>query len=159
MAKQQRDVIRTRARELRKSMSEPEVMLWSRLRGRGPEKPTFRRQHPIGSFIVDFFCPSARLAIEVDGSTHWDDDRRRRDEVRDRWLEGQGITVLRVPASLIYRRLDAVVDRIVLRALESTAAMPGGRPAPSTTGSSAGCSPASAGGPPPATAAAAGEVG
>jgi len=132
-------------------MSEPEVLLWSRLRGRGPEKPTFRRQHPIGSVIVDFFCPSARLVIEVDGSTHWDDDRRRRDEARDRWLEGQGITVIRVPASLIYRRLDGVVDRIIVRALELTVAAPARRPAPSTTRSSAG-------GPPPAIAGAMGEV-
>jgi very-short-patch-repair endonuclease len=139
-------------------MSEPEVMLWSRLRGRGLEKPTFRRQHPIGSIIVDFFCPCARLAIEVDGSTHWDDDQHKRDEARDRWLEGQGIAVIRVPASLIYRNLSAVTDRIILRALELTGASPMQRPAPSTPRSSAGLRPASAGGPPPAIAAAMGEV-
>jgi len=135
-------------------MSEPEVMLWTRLRGRGPDKPTFRRQHPIGSVIVDFFCPSARLVIEVDGASHWADERRSRDEARDRWLEGQGYIVIRVPASLVYRRLDGVVDRIFVRALELTAARPVTRPAPSTTRSSL----RSACGPPPANAGALGEV-
>jgi len=99
-------------------MSEPEVMLWSRLRGRSSDRPTFRRQHPIGSFIVDFYCPSANLAVEVDGSTHWDEEARARDVARDGWLQRQGVTVLRIPASAIYRDLGAVTDGILRRALE-----------------------------------------
>jgi very-short-patch-repair endonuclease len=71
-----RTLIADRARAMRRAMSEPEVMLWSRLRGRGPEKPTFRRQHPFGRVILDFYCPAARLAIEVDGRTHWTTRRR-----------------------------------------------------------------------------------
>ena len=68
--------IATRARAFRKSMSPPEVLLWTRLRGRSPDKPTFRRQHSIGSIIVDFYCPSAKLAqhllpeISVNFSSH-----------------------------------------------------------------------------------------
>ena len=69
-----RRLITSRARALRKAMSGAEVILWTRLRGRGPDKPTFRRQHPFGSIILDFYCPSARLAVEVDGATHWDDE-------------------------------------------------------------------------------------
>jgi len=91
-------LITKRARALRKTMSEPEVMLWQRLRGRGPDKPTFRRQHPFGKIIVDFYCPAARLAVEVDGATHWDDEARAKDEARDRWLMKQGVHVHRVPA-------------------------------------------------------------
>ncbi len=68
-----RTLIANRARAMRKTMSEPEVMLWSRLRGRGPDRPTFRRQHPVGSIVLDFYCPSARLAVEVDGAIHWED--------------------------------------------------------------------------------------
>jgi very-short-patch-repair endonuclease len=98
---QNRTLIRNRARALRRSMSEPEVMLWTRLRGRSAGRPIFRRQQPIGSIIVDFFCSAARLAIEVDGSTHWDDERRRKDGARDGWLAGQGITVMCIPASAI----------------------------------------------------------
>jgi very-short-patch-repair endonuclease len=129
-----------RARALRKSMTAPEVMLWSRLRGRGPDRPTFRRQHPFGSVILDFFCPSARLAVEVDGSTHWDDADRDRDSARDAWLAKQGVKVLRIPASEVYRDLDGVVDGILLRADELRAVLGF---APSTARSAAG-------GPPPA---------
>ena len=76
------------------------------------------RQHPIGSMIVDFFCPSARLAVEVDGATHWDEQAQRRDQARDRWLEGQGLTVIRVDASSVYRDADAVAEAIVCKAKE-----------------------------------------
>ena len=60
-------------------MTDPEVILWSRLRGRGGDRPTLRRQHPFGAIILDFYCPSLKLAIEVDGATHWDDDAQLRD--------------------------------------------------------------------------------
>jgi very-short-patch-repair endonuclease len=128
-------------------MTEPEVMLWSRLRGRGPDKPTFRRQHPIGSIILDFYCPAARLAVEVDGATHWDDDARAKDEARDRWLLGQGVRVHRIPASRIYHDLGGATDA-VLAAAEALIADARRRTglAPSTLGSSL----RSADGPPPA---------
>ncbi|MET0273980.1 MAG: endonuclease domain-containing protein [Phenylobacterium sp.] len=139
-----RTLIHTRARALRKTMSEPEVMLWSRLRGRGEAHPTFRRQHPIGSIIVDFYCPAARLAVEVDGSTHWSDEQRDRDEARDHWLYRQGIAVLRIGASEIYRDLTQVTDGVFRRAEELMRSGMG--LAPSTLGSSL----RSASGPPPA---------
>jgi len=111
-----RTVITNRAREMRKAMTEPEVMLWNRLRGRGTDKPTFRRQHPFGGVILDFYCPAARLAVEVDGATHWEEEARAKDEARDRWLTGQGIEVLRIPASRIYLDLARVADGVLLRA-------------------------------------------
>jgi very-short-patch-repair endonuclease len=135
--------ITNRARTLRKNMSDAEVLLWSRLRGRSSDRPTFRRQHPLGSVIVDFFCPSVGLAIEIDGSTHWDEERRERDEARDHWLARQGISVLRIPASAVYRDVGAVTDGILLRVDELKAAGPSARLAPSTMRSSAH-------GPPPA---------
>jgi len=129
-------------------MSGAEVILWTRLRGRGGERPTFRRQHPIGSIIIDFYCPSVRLAVEVDGATHWDDEAQWRDEKRDHWLRSQGVTVLRIPASRVYNDLNSVVDGILLQVgMLSAAAKPQQIPsmglAPSTTRSTAG-------GPPPA---------
>jgi len=139
-----RTLITSRARGLRKTMSEPEVMLWSRLRGRGPDRPTFRRQHPFGSIILDFYCPAARLVVEVDGATHWDDTAREKDAARDRWLESQGISVLRIPASRVYHDLGGVTDGILLLAEARIAAERQRlRLAPSTTRSAAG-------GPPPA---------
>ncbi len=126
-------------------MSDAEVVLWTRLRGRSGDRPTFRRQHPIGSVIVDFYCPSVRLAIEVDGSTHWDDDAQWRDEKRDRWLRSQGVTVLRIPASRVYNELNSVMDGILLT-VEGLSRAQSVRLAPSTPGSPL----RSAGGPPPA---------
>jgi very-short-patch-repair endonuclease len=143
-----RTLITHRARSLRKAMSEPEVMLWSRLRGRRPDRPTFRRQHPVGSIILDFYCPAARLAVEVDGSTHWDNDAQLRDAARDRWLESQGIVVLRLPAGWVYADLSAAVDAVLLRALERQDELSRRPLAPSTIGSSL----RSADGPPPADA-------
>ena len=95
-------------------MTEPEVILWSRLRGRGGDRLIFRRQHPIGSIILDFYCAALKLAIEVDGATHWDDEAQRRDAARDRWLGAQGINVVRIPASQVYRDIDGVMDQILL---------------------------------------------
>ena len=139
-----RTLIANRARAMRKAMTEPEVMLWSRLRGRGDGKPTFRRQQAVGSSILDFYCPAARLAVEVDGAAHWDDDAIAKDAARDLWLDGQGISVLRIPAASIYQDLSGVVDGILRRAEELIRAERERQPpAPSTTRSSAR-------GPPPA---------
>ncbi len=144
-----RTLTANRARAMRKAMSEPEVMLWSRLRGRSPDKPTFRRQHPFGSFILDFYCPAARLAIEVDGATHWDEAAQAKDATRDRWLARQGLRVHRLPAAEIYRDLTQVADGVLLLAEALIAADRADRRlAPSTVGSAL----RSADGPPPAAA-------
>jgi very-short-patch-repair endonuclease len=111
-------LITNRARAMRKVMSEPEVILWSRLRGRDGERPTFRRQHPFGPFVLDFYCPSLRLAVEVDGATHDDDKAQRRDAARDKWLAEQGVEVFRVPALRVYRDLSGVMDGILIRIAE-----------------------------------------
>ena len=99
-------------------MTEPEVMLWSRLKGRGRGQPIFRRQVAYKSMIFDFYCPAARLAVEVDGSTHWDDEKRAKDEARDAWLASQGIAVLRVGAGAVYDDLGGAADGVILRALQ-----------------------------------------
>jgi very-short-patch-repair endonuclease len=91
------------------------VILWSRLRGRGGEHATFRRQHPVGSMILDFYCPALKLALEVDGATHWGDDAQLRDAARDRWLARQGVEVMRIPASRIYHDLHGVMDEVLLK--------------------------------------------
>ena len=116
-------LITNRARAMRKATTEPEVMLWSRLRGRGPDKPTFRRQHPFGSIILDFYCPAARLAVEVDGATHWDEAARRKDEARDHWLMSQGISVLRIPAARVWQDLGGIADGVIRQA-EALIALP-----------------------------------
>ena len=98
------------ARGLRREMSLPEVMLWQRLRGR-PGGVKFRRQHPVGRFVADFYAPDVRLIVEVDGLAH--DFRVERDAVRDAWLRGQGFVVVRVAASDVLKDVDAVVAGVV----------------------------------------------
>jgi len=93
-------------------------MLWSRLKGRGRGRPVFRRQVAYGLIILDFYCPAARLAVEVDGSTHWSDEKRAKDCARDAWLATQGIDVLRLGAGQVYRDLGGAADAIILRAEE-----------------------------------------
>src|ERR1700744_3170332 len=83
------------ARHLRREMSPPEARLWKNLRQRVPGQPVFRRQHPIGPYVLDFFCAKARLAVEIDGLAHDMADRPKRDLVRESWLTNLGITVLR----------------------------------------------------------------
>jgi very-short-patch-repair endonuclease len=97
------------ARRLRRDLSLPEKLLWVRLRA-GPVR--FRRQHPLGPYILDFYCPAAKLAIEVDGEAHDMGDRPQRDEVRTAWLEGQGIKMMRVPARDVLADPDAVADAL-----------------------------------------------
>ena len=101
------------ARHLRRHLSPPEARLWSRLRARIPGAPVFRRQHPIGAYVLDFYCAEARLAVEVDGIGHDMGDRPQRDLRRDAWLTAQGVTVMRISATEVMRAFDAVVDAIV----------------------------------------------
>ena len=114
------DLIAKRAGAFRRSLTEPEVMLWSRLEGRGQGRPVFRRQFPYEHMIFDFCCPAARLAVEIDGSTHWDDDKRAKDEARDAWLSNRGIEVLRIGAGEIYVNLSGVAHGVIVKAEERT---------------------------------------
>jgi len=106
------------ARRLRRSLSVPEARLWSRLRERSPGKPVFRRQHPIGPYVLDFYCTKARLAIEIDGASHDMGDRPQRDIRRDAWLEAHGVTVLHIAAGDLTRRIDDAADAIVRMAMD-----------------------------------------
>ncbi|MDZ4374094.1 MAG: DUF559 domain-containing protein [Phenylobacterium sp.] len=108
--------IATRARALRKSMTEPEVMLWSRLKGRGQERPVFRRQYAYESMIFDFYCPAARLAVEIDGATHWSEEAQAKDYARDRWLATRNIAVLRLGAGQVYQDVGGAADAAILLA-------------------------------------------
>ena len=87
------------ARTLRREMSLPEAMLWRRIRGRQLEGLYFRRQHPIGRYVLDFYCDAARRAVEVDGAHHGYGDRPIRDQERDAWCAVEGIETLRIPAA------------------------------------------------------------
>ncbi|MES2058981.1 MAG: endonuclease domain-containing protein [Pseudomonadota bacterium] len=99
------------ARKLRKEMSLPEVLLWQRLRGKKAGLK-FRRQHPVGPYVIDFYCRESALAIEIDGEAHNRGDRPQRDERRDAFLKENGLKVLHVAAARILKDPDAAAEAI-----------------------------------------------
>jgi len=98
------------ARSHRRTETPAEAALWASLRNRQLLGLKFRRQHPIGRYFADFYCPAARLAIEADGSSH--DGRALRDRRRDGWLRRQGVTLLRFPNAIILQQPQLVLDPI-----------------------------------------------
>jgi very-short-patch-repair endonuclease len=106
-----------KARKLRREMSLPEGLLWRELRAR-PGGLKFRRQHPSGAYVLDFFCNDPRLAIEIDGESHGMGDRPARDAARDAWFAKAGIATLRIPAREVLADLGAVVQGIVAACAE-----------------------------------------
>ena len=98
---------RGRAKQLRRTMTKAEVLLWAHLR-RNAMGAKFRRQHPIGPYIADFACVERMLVVEVDGATHATPEERTHDRVRTALLNAQGWRVLRVQNSDVYENLDGV---------------------------------------------------
>src|SRR6266700_713264 len=98
---------------LRRKATDAERRLWSRLRNRKAAGLKFRRQHPVGDRIVDFFCAEAKLAIEIDGSGHCRHFGQTSDLDRQIELYEEGIRVLRFYNSDIFENLDGVVNRII----------------------------------------------
>jgi len=100
------------ARSLRKNMTDSEKLLWSKLRKKQILGIQFYRQKPIANFIIDFYAPKAKLAIEIDGSQHLETNHRKKDEERDRYLETLGILVLRFNSREVLKNIDGVVEKI-----------------------------------------------
>jgi len=104
--------IYARARELRKAQTPIERRLWWRLRKRQLDGLHFRRQHPIGPFIVDFYCDKHRLIIELDGPSH--DEQVEYDEERTAWLEACGYRVIRFANKQVRNNLEGVLEAILM---------------------------------------------
>ncbi|AFZ12009.1 protein of unknown function DUF559 [Crinalium epipsammum PCC 9333] len=98
------------ARRLRQELTPAESILWQALRGRQIEGLKFRCQHPVGRFIVDFYCPSVKLVIEVDGGIH--DQQQVYDQARTEKLEAFGYRVLRFTNEQVMKDLSAVLEQI-----------------------------------------------
>jgi very-short-patch-repair endonuclease len=105
------------ARILRKELTPPEARIWARLKGK-PDGLHFRKQHPIGPYIVDFYCAQAKLVIEVEGQIHNVAEVAQRDERRTTWLEGQGYHVYRMNAADIMADPDEAAYGVYLLAKE-----------------------------------------
>ena len=85
----------TLRKNLRNNATAAESLLWLRLKGKQVEGLKFRRQYGVGPYILDFYCASAKIAIELDGSQHYEEKGKAKDEERDTYLNERGITVLR----------------------------------------------------------------
>ena len=90
------------ARRLRRKMTLPEGLVWRELKARKTGLK-FRRQHPVGRYVLDFYCAAANLGIEIDGKAHDMGDNPSSDAVRDRWLSDQGIAIMRIPATEVLK--------------------------------------------------------
>ena len=104
-----------RAQDLRRTLTPPEVALWQALRARKLAGLRFRRQHPVGPWIVDFYCAERRLAVEVDGEVHGMGDLDR-DARRDADLTRRGVRVMRFAARDVLHEIDGVVAMIASEA-------------------------------------------
>ena len=100
-------------RSLRTNMPKAEGLVWARLRDRQVEGYKFRRQYSVGAFVVDFYCPELKLAIEVDGPSHLRDGIPEYDAERQLFLEGKGMTVVRVTNAQVYGDLDVAIRAII----------------------------------------------
>ena len=99
------------ARELRSRMTDAELLLWRHLRRRQLDGRKFRRQHPLGPYVVDFVCLEARLVLELDGGQHA--EQVGRDQRRDAWLGERGFRVLRFWNHDVLLRTEAVLEVIL----------------------------------------------
>jgi very-short-patch-repair endonuclease len=102
------------ARRLRRDSTNVEIRLRQKLRNRQLGMD-FRRQHPAGSFVLDFYCPALRLAIELDGGQHADAKHDARDRQRDQWLNERAVTVLRFWNSDVTQNLTGVLEVIAAK--------------------------------------------
>ena len=112
-----------KARKLRKNLSLPEGLLWRELRCKaGGVK--IRRQHPVGPYVLDFYCASAKLGIEIDGMSHDMGDQPKKDARRDAFLAEQRIRVVRIPAAEVLRSPIDVAEQVVVMCYEEAKRTP-----------------------------------
>lgn len=100
------------SRELRKSMTDAERLLWSKIRSKQLKGHQFYRQKIIDNYIADFFCPKAKLVIELDGGQHYSNDGKEKDAARDAFMAGIGLKVLRFSDRDVFENLNGVVEKI-----------------------------------------------
>ena len=107
-----RKSLRQRRKDLRHNATPAEAQLWSALKKRQLAGRKFRRQHSIGPYIVDFYCPSEQLAIELDGACHDDALRSEYDAEREAYLEAKDIRVIRFENKQVFENEEGVLQYI-----------------------------------------------
>ena len=98
------------AKQLRKEMTKEECHLWYDFFKSYPVR--FSRQKVLGKYIADFYCAEAKLVIEIDGSQHYEDSNKEKDDARTAFLEGYGLKVIRIPNNEVFRNFRGVCEYI-----------------------------------------------
>jgi very-short-patch-repair endonuclease len=107
-----------RRKELRNNLTPAEAKLWTYLQDSKLENRKFRRQHSVGGFILDFYCPSERLCIELDGSVHNSPSAQAYDNARTEFLAGAKIRVIRFENRLVFENPEGVLEEIARNFLD-----------------------------------------
>jgi len=129
------DLTRERARELRRDQTPQEAVLWAEHRSRHSGGVKFRRQVPVGPFVLDFYCVVAKLAVELDGWIHDEPAPRAADDRRTRWLlQEEGIEVIRFRNEDVVLDVEGVCNAIVREVTERTKAPSLSAPLPEERG-------------------------
>ncbi|VEP14003.1 conserved hypothetical protein [Hyella patelloides LEGE 07179] len=110
--------IKLRAKQLRNNMTPAEKVLWEALRKKPLNGLKFRRQHPVGRFILDFYCAQYKLVVEIDGEIHL--TQQEYDAARTKHLNSYGYKVIRFSNNEVFHNLDSVLERIWQTTLDST---------------------------------------
>ena len=105
------------SQQLRSRMTDAEKVIWFKTRRKQIKNLQFDRQKPIGSYIVDFFCPKAKLVIEIDGGQHYEAKGERQDKIRDEYLKKLGLKILRFQNTDVLKDIDGVV-KVICDAIE-----------------------------------------
>lgn len=125
--------LKANARKLRGAMTDAEQKLWQCLRRKQINGWQFYRQKPLGSYIVDFYCPAVHLVIEIDGSQHFEAKHKLADQQRDEYMNQLGLQVLRFDNRQVLLETDAVVEIISRIPPGPPFSKGGGYPAPATS--------------------------
>jgi very-short-patch-repair endonuclease len=104
--------LKEKRKELRAELTSAEAFLWKKLQNGKLEGRKFRRQHSVGVYVLDFYCPSEKLAIELDGMPHFTEEGIEKDEERTKFLNLMGIRVIRFESKEVFLMIDVVLERI-----------------------------------------------
>jgi very-short-patch-repair endonuclease len=101
-----------RRQELRNNSTKAEQLLWKHLKDSRFLNLKFRRQQGIGRYIVDFYCPDCKLAIEIDGDSHFEENSQEYDNIRTEFLNAEGIKVIRFTNTDVYKNINGVLEQL-----------------------------------------------
>ncbi len=105
--------LRSFARKLRKEATDAEQCMWNLLRNRRLSGFKFRRQRPIGNYVIDFYCHEAHLGVELDGGQHNEPDKQKKDALRSSFLESKGVTIIRFWNDEVLRETESVLEALL----------------------------------------------